>query len=81
MMADAKANDDELLLFAQQPSFSSLFLRRCFRFPSSTDTFFHHLTRFSLDYLRLSSCVGNIGVPIKLLYEAEGMKVTAEVSP
>ena len=24
--------------------------------------------------------IGNVGVPIKLLYEAEGMKVTAEVS-
>lgn len=24
--------------------------------------------------------LGNVGVPIKLLYEAEGMKVTAEVS-
>jgi hypothetical protein len=37
----------------------------------------HHRDAVCLFFLTFS---GNIGVPIKLLYEAEGMKVTAEVS-
>lgn len=38
--------------------------------------------RFELPFLKFSIIpLGNVGVPIKLLFEAEGMKITVEVSP
>ena len=46
--------------------------------PSCSRTLAHSL------FVRLSSSVyfiGNVGVPVKLLFEAEGMKITVEVGP